>query len=209
MKILLATKNRGKIREMQALLSEYIGDLNPELVSLSDVGFEGDIIEDGTTFEENALIKARAGAAFSGLITIADDSGLSAVALGGAPGIYSARYADDEGFDHDDEANNRKLLRELSDKSDRTASYVAAIACVFPEGAEITGEPIVTRGEVTGRIIDERRGSNGFGYDPYFYYEPFGCTFAEASQEQKGTVSHRFRAVKALAEELSKRFRGR
>jgi len=201
MKILLATKNKGKISELKRILTEEL-NTKIEIVSLSDVGMTGEIEENGTTFEENALIKAQAGADFSGLITVADDSGLTVRALGGAPGIYSARYADDVSGGHDDSANNAKLIRELRDKSDRTAAYVCAIACVFPEAG---AEPIVVSGSVQGEIIDEPRGNGGFGYDPYFYYPPFGKTFAEIPAEQKNSVSHRGNALRLLAGELKKR----
>ncbi len=205
MKLLIASRNRKKIAEMRVLLERDISGIGLELLSLDDVGFPGEIEETGSTFEENALIKARAGAEHSGLVTVADDSGLTVAALGGAPGIYSARYADDEGEGHSDEANNRKLLRELAGVRDREAAYVCAMACVFPAGAPLRGDPIVVRGTVGGEILFSPRGSNGFGYDPYFWYEPFGGTFAEISPEEKNSVSHRGRAIALLAEELGRR----
>ncbi len=205
MKILIASRNRKKIGEMLVLLEKYITDVKLELVSLDDIGYPGDIEENGTSFEENALIKARAGAGFSGLITVADDSGLTVDALGGAPGIYSARYADDEGVGHSDEANNRKLIRELTGVRDRGAAYVCAMACVFPEGAPLQGEPIVVTGTVEGEILLNPRGSNGFGYDPYFWYDPFGKTFAEIEPEEKNSVSHRAAAIAGLAVELRRK----
>lgn len=192
MKIVLASQNKHKITELQALLSKYIPEI--EVLSLSDVGFEGDIVEDGQSFIENALIKARA-AASTGYIGIGDDSGLSVRALGGEPGIYSARYAGEHG---NDSANNTLLLSRLSDKSDRYAEFVCAIACVFPNGRE----DICVEGRTGGIIIDEYRGEGGFGYDPLFLYEPFGKTFAEMSAEEKNSISHRGKAIELLAQKL-------
>ena len=194
MKIVLASRNKKKKAELQVLLSQYIEGI--EILSLDDVGIYGEIEEDGKTFEENALIKARA-AASSGYIGVGDDSGLSVDALGGAPGVYSARYAGEHG---NDEANNDLLLHNLKGVEDRTARFVCAVACVFPEGD--TREDIVVRGEVEGKIIDERHGDGGFGYDPLFYYPPFGQTLAEIPAEQKNSVSHRGNAIKKLAEKL-------
>ena len=196
MKIVLASRNKKKIGELRAILSEYIEGI--EILSLDDVGIYGEIEEDGDTFEQNALIKARV-AATSGYIGVGDDSGLCVDALGGAPGVYSARYAGDHG---DDEANNDLLLKNLEDKSDRTARFVCCIACIFPESYGY--EPIVVRGEVEGEIISERRGAGGFGYDPLFYFPRFDKTLAEVTPEQKNGVSHRGNAIKALAKELSK-----
>ena len=165
------------------------------MLSLDDVGFEGDIVEDGESFEENALIKAKA-AASTGYIGLGDDSGLSVRALGGEPGIYSARYAGEHG---NDEANNRLLLERLSDKNDRHAEFVCVLACVFPDNEE---RNIVCRGATEGIIIDEYRGDGGFGYDPLFLYEPFGKTYAQMSGEEKNSISHRGRAIMLLAEKL-------
>ncbi len=196
MKLILASRNKKKIREVEALLAQYIEGV--QILSLDDIGFEGDIEEDGTTFEENALIKARTAmkAADDRIAAIADDSGLSVDALNGAPGVYSARYAGGHG---DDAANNALLLRNLATvpSHERTARFVCCIACVFPDGREIT-----VRGETEGRIIDDARGDGGFGYDPYFYYEPYGKTFAELTAEQKNAISHRGKAVAKLAEAL-------
>jgi non-canonical purine NTP pyrophosphatase (RdgB/HAM1 family) len=194
------------------------------------VGFAGDIEEDGTTYEENALIKARtameafknmcaapaddriaacaddrivacaddriAAIADDRIAAIADDSGLSVDVLGGAPGVYSARYAGGHG---DDAANNALLLQNLSQVApdQRTARFVCCIACVFPDGRELT-----VRGETEGLIIDDARGDGGFGYDPYFYYPPYGKTFAELTADQKNAISHRGKAVEKLAERL-------
>ncbi len=194
MKIVLASRNQKKKRELQTLLSQYIDGV--EILSLDDVGIYGEIEEDGETFEENALIKARAAAA-SGYIGIGDDSGLAVDALGGAPGVYSARYAGGHG---DDEANNDLLLQNLADKADRKARFVCCIACVFP--ASYGREPIIVRGEVEGEILKERHGNGGFGYDPLFYFPEFGKTLAEVTPEEKHSVSHRGKAIRALAERL-------
>ncbi len=192
MKIVLASRNKHKISELQALLSKYIEDI--EILSLDDVGIYGEIDESGSNFTENAIIKARAAAA-SGYIGIGDDSGLSVRALGGEPGIYSARYAGEHG---NDAANNALLLKKLTDKEDRYAEFVCTIAVVHPDREE----PLVVEGRTGGVIIEEARGKGGFGYDPYFYYEPFGKTFAELTPEEKNSVSHRGKAIKALAEKI-------
>ncbi len=191
MTLVLASKNQHKIKELEALLSEYIDGVR--ILSLSEVGVTQDIVEDGMSFSENAMIKAGAAAA-SGYIGVGDDSGLCVTALGGAPGIYSARYAGEHG---NDTANNEKLLAELADKDDRSAAFVCAIGCVFPDGRSFCVE-----GRCPGRILREADGEGGFGYDPLFYYEEAGKTFARLSPEEKNTVSHRGRAVKAFAEAL-------
>ena len=196
MELILASRNKKKIREMEEILSRHIPAIR--ILSLDDIGFEGDIEEDGVTFEENALIKARTAmeAAGNRIGAIADDSGLAVDALNGAPGIYSARYAGDHG---DDAANNALLIRNLADvpAAERTARFVCCIACVFPDGTSFT-----VRGETEGLIIDDARGEGGFGYDPYFYYEPYGKTFAELTAEQKNAISHRGKAVEKLAAKL-------
>ncbi len=193
MKIVLASRNKHKISELEALLRKYIPDI--EILSLDDIGFEGDIAEDGETFEENAFIKAYT-AAGSGYIGIGDDSGLSVRALGGAPGVYSARYAGEHG---NDAANNERLLSELANEEDRYAEFVCTVACVLPDDRE---HGYFFRGTVEGRIIDEYRGHGGFGYDPIFYYEPFGKTLAEMSAEEKNSISHRGKAIELLAKKL-------
>lgn len=194
MKIVLASRNKKKISELQTLLAQYIEGI--EILSLDDVGIYGEIEEDGKVFEDNALIKARV-AATSGYIGVGDDSGLEVDALGGAPGVYSARYAGGHG---DDEANNDLLLKNLEDKSDRSARFVCCIACVFPE--KYGCEPIVVRGSVEGEILRERQGNGGFGYDPLFYFPQFGKTLAEVTPEEKNSVSHRGNAIKVFAEKL-------
>lgn len=198
MKLVLASRNQKKIGELRTMLQEHFP--NVEILSLDDIGYEGDIEEDGTTFEENALIKAKV-AASSGYIGIADDSGITVDALNGEPGVYSARFAAMHNYagGHDDEANNQLLLELLKDTPDekRGGAYVCCVACVMPNG-----ETFIVRGEVRGRILHEYHGTGGFGYDPLFYYEPFGKTFAEVSAEEKHSVSHRGEAMKKFAEKL-------
>lgn len=193
MKIVLASRNRHKISELQALLRKYVSDV--EILSLDDVGFKGDIIEDGKTFEENAIIKAKAVASL-GYIGVSDDSGLSVRVLGGAPGVYSARYAGEHG---NDASNNALLLENLADKEDRYAEFVCVIACILPENID---KPYTFRGATAGRIIDEYKGNGGFGYDPLFFYEPMGKTFAEMTAEEKNSISHRGKAIALFAEKL-------
>ena len=198
MKLVLASRNQKKIGELRAMLQEHFP--NVEVLSLDDIGYEGDIEENGTTFEENALTKARV-AASSGYIGIADDSGITVDALNGEPGVYSARFAAMHNYagGHDDEANNQLLLEFLRDTPDekRGAAYVCCVACVMPDGSSFT-----VRGEVRGRLLREYHGTGGFGYDPLFYYEPFGKTFAEVPAEDKHSVSHRGEAMKKFAEKL-------
>lgn len=192
MEFVIASRNAQKKKELETILSESLGQV--KLYSLDEVGILCEIEEDGETFAENALIKARAAAA-SGKPGIGDDSGLCVTALDGAPGVYSARYAGEHG---DDAANNRKLQKELEGKNDRSAYFISAVACVFPDGREI-----VVEGRTEGVIITEARGQGGFGYDPYFFYEPLGKTFSELSADEKNAVSHRGKAVRALAEKLA------
>lgn len=188
--VVLASRNRGKLKELDRLLREELGEL-VTLRSLDDIGFCGDIEENGKTFAENALIKANAVAA-RGVIALADDSGLCVDALGGAPGVLSARFA---GVHGDDAANNRLLLERLKDKHDRSAAFVTVFACAFPDGRE----PVVATGRVEGEILQAPRGAGGFGYDPLFYYPPFEKTFAELSAEEKNSISHRGVAVRNFA----------
>lgn len=194
MELVLASRNRHKIGELQTLLAQYLGGLS--LCSLDDVGIYGEIEENGSTFRENALIKARA-AAQSGKIGLGDDSGLIVRALGGAPGIYSARYSGEHG---NDAANNALLLKNMEGKTDRYAEFVYALACVLPDGEEFCVE-----GVAPGEILTAPGGAGGFGYDPLFYYPPAGKTFAEMACEEKNAVSHRGRAIALLAQELRKR----
>lgn len=195
MKIVLASRNKHKIEEWQATLGKFIDGV--EILSLDDVGIFDEIEENGETFEENAFIKAWA-AAKKGYVGVGEDSGLAVNALDGAPGVLSARYAGEHG---NDAANNELLLANLKNQTDRSAKFVCAIACVFPENPEAN---VCCRGETAGMIIDEYRGHGGFGYDPLFYYEPFGKTFAEMSADEKNAISHRGKAIALFAEELKK-----
>lgn len=188
--VLLATTNRGKAEDFGGLF-EGTGIY---VVLASDRGLSLDVAESGASFEENALIKARAYAARAEVAVLADDSGLSVEALGGAPGIHSARYA---GEPCDDHANNLKLIKSLDGVADRRAAFVCALALVLPDGTEV-----VSAGRCEGVIIDEERGDNGFGYDSVFYRQDLGCTFGQATPEQKSERSHRGAAVRALLEEL-------
>ena len=196
MKIVLASRNQHKIAEWQATLGKYIAGI--ELLSLDEVGILDEIEENGTTFEENAFIKARA-AAKSGYVSIGEDSGLSVNALGGEPGVYSARYAGEHG---NDSANNQLLLRRLEPITDRSAKFVCAIACVFPENEDMN---LCVRGETEGIIVEKLRGEGGFGYDPLFFYEPAGKTFGEMTGEEKNAISHRGRAIALLAKALKEK----
>ena len=198
MKIVLASRNKKKINEVLTLLKQQGGALaDISVLSLDDIGMTDDIEETGSTFRENALIKASVPASL-GYIGVADDSGLAVDALNGAPGVYSARYA---GEPCDDEANNQKLLAELADTPDeeRTAQYVCAIACVFPDGRQFTVE-----GSCKGKILREYHGDGGFGYDPLFYFPGYQKTFAEISADMKHRVSHRGKAMRDFCRELQK-----
>jgi len=195
MELLVATTNLGKFKEVSAFLKH----LPLQIVSLTDLLDSPRVIEDGLTFEENALKKARALAEFSGLLTLADDSGLEVDALNGAPGIYSARYA---GAECDDNKNNQKLLSELQclTEDNRTARFVCALALCSPGSRRA---PDWTVREVCeGRIAFALQGKHGFGYDPLFFYPPMGKTFGEIERETKAMVSHRGKALKRLAVKL-------
>ena len=201
-RIVLASRNRHKIKEMEVLLRSLLPEEDFVLLSLDDIGYTGEIEEDGTTFEENAKIKASVPASL-GYIGIADDSGLEVDALNGEPGVYSARYADEEGVPHSDEANNDKLLRNLASVPDekRTARFVSCLSLVTPCGRSFT-----VRGTCEGVMLWERRGNGGFGYDPLFYHPPLGKTFAELTPEEKNSVSHRAHAAILFAEEWRRFF---
>ena len=193
MKIVLASSNKNKIKELTAILSNVLGG-ELEIITIKEAGILDEIVEDGSTFAENALIKARA-AAKTGMIGIGDDSGLTVEALDGAPGIFSARYAGDHG---NDELNNQKLLAEMSDKDDRRAAFVSSIACVFPDGRE----DIISHGYIHGEILRKPRGNGGFGYDPLFYVKEFDKTLAELSADEKNLISHRANALKDFAQKF-------
>ncbi len=185
MKLVLASKNRHKLVELQTIL----GQLGLEVVLESDIGIDVDVEETGTTFEENALLKAKAVMEASGMAAIADDSGLMVDALNGEPGVYSARY----GGKDSDAARTAYLLENMAQvpEEERTARFVSAIACALPDGRVVT-----SRGTCEGRILFETRGDNGFGYDPVFYVPEIGMTFAEADGERKNAISHRGNALK-------------
>lgn len=185
MKIAIATNNRKKLAEIRAVLGGFF----EEMYSLDDLGISVEIEETGSTLTENALIKARAILGMTGLASLADDSGLMCDALDGAPGVYSARYA---GEGHDDKANNALLLENLAGK-DRSAHFCSVIALCLPDGREFTAE-----GRVDGVILDAERGEGGFGYDPLFFSPELGKTFAEASPDEKNSVSHRGRALRNM-----------
>ena len=191
-KIIFATGNAGKMREIREILK----DLPYEVISMKEAGIDVDIVENGTTFEENALIKARSIAAYTDSIVMADDSGLEVDYLNKEPGIYSARYL---GEDTPYSVKNQSIIDRLQGvKEDkRTARFVAAIACVFADGREYT-----TRGTIEGIIGYEEKGNNGFGYDPIVYVPELGKTTAELSMEEKNAISHRGKALRAMKEIL-------
>ena len=193
--LLVATTNSGKFAEVRAFLS----NLPLKILSLKDLTEPPTVIEDGATFEANALKKARTLAEFSGLVTLADDSGLEVDALNGSPGIFSARYAGEEG---DDERNNQKLLRELENVPDekRTARFVCALALC--ESRSKSALEWTARECCEGRIAHALTGSNGFGYDPLFFFPAFNKTFGEIERAIKATVSHRGKALARLAKAL-------
>ena len=190
MKLAIATNNAHKLQEIRAILSGQFD----ELLSLKDLGIDVDVEETGTTLEENALLKARTIQAICHIPTLADDTGLMVDALGGAPGVYSARYAGEE---HNDASNRALLLKNLQNEQNRNAHFATVIAIVYPSGDFIT-----SKGRVKGEILREERGNEGFGYDSLFYSHELKKTFAEASQEEKNSVSHRGRALRAMLEKL-------
>ena len=190
-KILIATKNDGKAREYLKLFEPK----GIEVITLKDLNEQVEIIENGKTFSENALIKAQTLTDKLNIPVLADDSGLVVDALNGAPGIYSARYAGD----HDDEANNKKLLEALKKVPDekRTAHFHCSIVATAPDKT-----PLEANGDVYGLIAHEKHGEDGFGYDPLFYYPEFGKTFGEIGMEEKNKVSHRAKATENLLEKF-------
>ena len=190
MKLILASNNAHKLVEIRAILgSEF-----DEILSMKEAGIVHETVEDGSTFLENAEKKAREIMEISGCCALADDSGLCVEALGGAPGIYSARYAGEHG---DDKANNRKLLRELEGVEDRRAHFACAMVLVRPDGSVVRAE-----GRMDGVIAFEESGENGFGYDPLFYLPERGCTNAQLRPEEKNAISHRAKALHALVKKL-------
>lgn len=190
MKLIAATNNKNKIREFK----EILAPLGFEILSMSETGFESDPEETGTTFEENAVIKAQALAKLADMPVLADDSGLEVDALGGAPGVYSARYASGSDLDR-----INKLLENMKGKTDRNAQFTSCVAVCFPNGKIITATGICR-----GTIAEKPAGNGGFGYDPIFYVEQFRRTYAELTPDEKNSVSHRGNALKLLREKLEK-----
>lgn len=194
-KLIVATKNKGKLGEIAEILSR----LPFEVISMEDAGINIDIEENGSTFEENALIKARTVAAASGEAAMGDDSGLEVDFLNGAPGIYSARFGGEGATDADKNVKLLGLLDAVPDNK-RSARFVCAAAVVFPDRTEL-----VVRGTCEGVIGHKPLGSNGFGYDPVFYLPEFKKTFAQLDSEEKNRISHRGKALRLVCEELRKR----
>lgn len=193
MKLIIASNNAHKMRE----ISEILGTEFPDMVTLKQAGLNIDVVEDGDTFQANAIKKAEEVRIASGYpAALADDSGLIVDALGGAPGVYSARYA---GEGHDDAENNAKLMRDMDGvpTQQRTCRFASAVA-LAREGKET----ICVMGYAEGILLSSARGENGFGYDPYFFYPPLNKSFAELSAEEKNTVSHRKHALEALLDRL-------
>ena len=184
--LILASNNAHKVEEIKSILEDY------NILTLKDINYTEEIVEDGSTFEENALIKARTISKYSGKIAISDDSGLSVDLLDGRPGVYSARYSKEQ----TDEKNIEKVLLELNGQKSK-AKFVSVIALVKPDGTELT-----FRGECHGEIIFEKRGTNGFGYDPIFYVPSLDKTFAELSAEQKNSISHRKQSLEKFSQYL-------
>jgi XTP/dITP diphosphohydrolase len=190
--IVLATRNKGKTREFAELLNHP----SVEILNLDDFGPIPEVIEDGDTFDDNAYKKASFTARILGYPAMADDSGLCVEALGGAPGVISARYA---GENASDAQNVQKMLEAVKGEKNRNASFKCVISIAVPTGAALTYE-----GECKGIIIDEPAGDNGFGYDPVFFYPELNKTFAQLSIEEKGRVSHRGKALQEVAREMDK-----
>lgn len=190
--IIFATGNQEKMREIRMILA----DVGTPILSMKEAGITADIVENGKTFEENAIIKAKTIMELTGDMALADDSGLEIDYLNGEPGIYSARYM---GEDTSYDIKNRSLIERLEGvpKEKRTARFVCSIACALPDGRILT-----SRGTMEGHIGYEIKGSNGFGYDPIFYLPEFGCTSAELSPDQKNEVSHRGKALREMRRKL-------
>ncbi len=187
MKVVAATGNRHKLKEFREIFPDW------DIVSEQEAGFSGEVEETGESFLENALLKARAVCRATGQPALADDSGIVVDALGGAPGVHSARYSGG-----DDADNRALLLKNMQNAANRDAHFTSAIALVFPDGREVTAE-----GNTFGTILREERGSSGFGYDCLFYSSDLKKSFGEATDEEKNAVSHRGRALAALREKLS------
>lgn len=191
-KLIFATGNEGKMKEIRMIL----GDLDYEILSMKEAGIDVDIVEDGKTFEENAIIKATEISKIAGCVVLADDSGLEVDAMDKMPGIYSARYL---GEDTPYSIKNQTIIDNLAGLPDekRTARFVCAIAAAFPDGRVVT-----KRGTIEGIIGYEERGENGFGYDPIFFVPEYGKTTAELSPEEKNAISHRGKALEMIKEVL-------
>ena len=191
-KMIFATGNEGKMREVRMIL----GDLGAEILSLKEAGIQAEAEENGTTFEENAVIKAKEIVEKTGALVLADDSGLEVDALNGEPGIYSARYMGHETSYH---IKNKNLIERLEGKTgeERSARFVCAIAACFPDGRVLT-----TRGTMEGQIGYEEKGENGFGYDPIFYLPEYQCYSGELPLEEKNKLSHRGKALRLMKEQL-------
>lgn len=191
-KMIFATGNEGKMREVRMIL----GDLGAEILSLKEAGIQAEAEENGTTFEENAVIKAKEIMEKTGALVLADDSGLEVDALNGEPGIYSARYMGHETSYH---IKNKNLIERLEGKTgeERSARFVCAIAACFPDGGVLT-----TRGTMEGQIGYEEKGENGFGYDPIFYLPEYQCYSGELPLEEKNKLSHRGKALRLMKEQL-------
>ena len=191
-KMIFATGNEGKMREVRMIL----GDLGAEILSLKEAGIQAEAEENGTTFEENAVIKAKEIMEKTGALVLADDSGLEVDALNGEPGIYSARYMGHETSYH---IKNKNLIERLEGKTgeERSARFVCAIAACFPDGRVLT-----TRGPMEGQIGYEEKGENGFGYDPIFYLPEYQCYSGELPLEEKNKLSHRGKALRLMKEQL-------
>ena len=196
MKLVLASKNAHKQKEM----GDILAGLGIEVMLEADAGVDVQVEETGTTFEENALLKARAVCEATGLAAVADDSGLCVDALNGAPGVYSARYG---GEDLRDPGRCRLLLENMRGQLDRRCRFVSAICCCFPNGDTVTA-----RGECAGTLAYAPRGTSGFGYDPIFFFPPMKKTFAELTAEEKNGVSHRGNALREFKEELERYLNG-
>lgn len=193
--MIFATTNQGKVREIKAIL----GDIGEDILSLKEAGISADIVEDGSTFEENAIIKAKAIMELTGQIVLADDSGLEVDAMNKEPGIYSARFM---GEDTPYEEKNRAIIERLEgvEGDARSARFVCVIAAAFPDG-----EVITTRGTIEGVIAKEPAGTNGFGYDPIVYVPEYGMTTGQMEPEQKNAISHRGKSLVAMKKILKER----
>ncbi len=194
-KIIFATSNEGKMEEIRLILK----DLDSDIISMKEAGIDIDIVEDGTTFEENAIIKAKTIMEMTGSIVLADDSGLEVDAMDKAPGIYSARFLG-EGTSY--QIKNQYIIDSLKDiaQNERSARFVCAIACVFPDG-----EIVTKRATIEGFIGYEMAGENGFGYDPIFWLPEYNCTTAQLAIDIKNKISHRGKALEMMKDEIRRK----